>query len=398
MKLRQISAAALAMAFIFSVSAAAYDDTGTGGEISAVTELALGAEEFTNEGGYINSGEDTGADIIAGVTDDNIAEYLRENYEFSIEQFYWDSIPEIEDRCKTMTPEEERAIIEQWFEEYPDATIGISNGELVLDTRPLDDFSSEDILPYMPEIEASGNLAIGSGAINPDSIIGSDDRTRPSTTSVAPPVYTAQIFAQLKSGMVNTGTAFFVDKDLLLTVGHCIYDPVWGYAEKIYIFPGGCESGIAYSVSYTAYASSEWIKEQDGSNDYGVIKTLVDISQGYYGLSKKTDSQLRSSEIFLYGFPNDKPYSGTPPISGFNFYEFWISWGNIGSKNDDVVTNYFFHDADTQTCNSGSPIFLVNDTENNIRSVVGINNVGGVTNNGAVRITDTIIKFVNKYK
>ena len=150
MKFRQIPAAALAMALIFSVSAAAYDDTGTGGEINAAAGSALGAEEITNEEGYINSGEDTGADIIAGVTDDNIAEYLRENYEFSVELYDCDFISETEDYCKTMTPEEERAIIEQWFEEYPDATIGISYGQLVLDTRPLDDFSSEDIPPYMP--------------------------------------------------------------------------------------------------------------------------------------------------------------------------------------------------------------------------------------------------------
>lgn len=193
------------------------------------------------------------------------------------------------------------------------------------------------------------------------------------------------------------GTAFFVDKDLLLTAGHCTYHPDYGYADKIYIFPGGCESGISYSVSYTVYASNQWVSDAKDKNfhDYGVIKVLVDISPGYYALSEKTNSQLNSKNITLYGFPNDKPYSGTKPVSGIgDFYEFWISTGSIDSS---ILTNTnFSHTADTQTCNSGSPIFL----SNSVGTVVGINtgNIDDLDINYAVRITPAIVQFVNKYK
>ena len=49
-----------------------------------------------------------------------------------------------------LTIEEERAIIEQWLEEYPDAVVGTSNGMLVLDTRPWSDFSTESAPACMP--------------------------------------------------------------------------------------------------------------------------------------------------------------------------------------------------------------------------------------------------------
>lgn len=49
-----------------------------------------------------------------------------------------------------LTPAEERAIIKRWLEEYPEATVGVCNGMLVLDTRPLSDFSTESEPAYMP--------------------------------------------------------------------------------------------------------------------------------------------------------------------------------------------------------------------------------------------------------
>ena len=49
-----------------------------------------------------------------------------------------------------LTIEEERAIIKQWLEEYPDAVVGTSNGMLVLDTRPWSDFSTESAPACMP--------------------------------------------------------------------------------------------------------------------------------------------------------------------------------------------------------------------------------------------------------
>ncbi len=336
--------------------------------------------------------------IFSSMTPDEIDSFVQEHlvYDTAIN----DNLLQTTYDRSDLTNEEERAIIEQWLEEYPDAIIGTSNGMLTLDTRPWSDFSTESAPACMPDFPIS-NSTTETNTVNPRTIIDGDNRRHCLTTSVAPFSFTAYTISLFDKGdntyVPASGTAFFVDKDLLLTAGHCVYHPDYGYAEKIYIFPGGCESGISYSVSYTAYASNKWVSDAEDKNfhDYGVIKVLVDISYGYYALSEKTESQLSSKNITLYGFPLDKPYSGTKPVSGIgDFYEFWISTGTIDATS--IQDNYFLHVADTETGNSGSPVFL----SDSIGTVVGINtaHLDGLPYNVAIRITSSIIQFVNRYK
>ena len=95
MKFRKISASVLAISLILTVNAAAYDNTP---ESSPASKPALQTSYDRSE----------------------------------------------------LTIEEERAIIEQWLEEYPDAVVGTSNDMLVLDTRPWSDFSTESAPACMP--------------------------------------------------------------------------------------------------------------------------------------------------------------------------------------------------------------------------------------------------------
>lgn len=147
MKTRRATVALLSLSLMLTINSSAY----------SVVEINSNTNECQD---YIYTNETTEETIVnsqnpfEGMTEDEVEEFIKNNIEHSIivgTTNFVDTQAQAVSAPK-MTPEEQRAIIEQWLAEYPGCTIGIDHGELVLDTRPLDDFSSEDTLPYMPYV------------------------------------------------------------------------------------------------------------------------------------------------------------------------------------------------------------------------------------------------------
>lgn len=142
MKTRRATVTLLALSLILTINSSAYD----------VVEINSNTNE-TNEETLVNS-----ENPFDGMTEDEVEQFIKDNIVHSIIIGTTDFVDTEAQAVSApkMTPEEQREIIEQWLAEYPGCTIGIDHGELVLDTRPLDDFSSEDTLPYMPYVSGIG--------------------------------------------------------------------------------------------------------------------------------------------------------------------------------------------------------------------------------------------------
>ena len=151
MKTRRATVTLLSLSLILTINSSAYD----------VFEINSHTNECQD---YNYTNEPTEETIVNsenpfdGMTEDEVEQFIKDNIVHSIiigTTNFVDTETQAVSAPK-MTPEEQRAIIEQWLDEYPGCTIGIDHGELVLDTRPLDDFSSEDTLPYMPDVSDMG--------------------------------------------------------------------------------------------------------------------------------------------------------------------------------------------------------------------------------------------------
>lgn len=102
------------------------------------------------------------------------------------------------------------------------------------------------------------------------------------------------------------------------------------------------------------------------------------MSVGYLNLTALSDSQLLWKDVSIYGFPGDMMQQGT----------MWGAEGSIRAVEDLL----FLHDVDTMGGSSGSPVLDENNT------VIGVH--GGWDNadhNRAVKVTNTVIAYVNNY-
>ncbi len=218
-------------------------------------------------------------------------------------------------------------------------------------------------------------------------------RIKPTNTNIAPLNYTAYIKVYFKTPdgkkVGRGGNAFFIDKHLLLTAAHMIYDSSYGLDEKVEIYPGGIESGISKKVSYYVCPSDEYknntYEDSTFSDDYGVIW----VSSGFFGLSTSTTSGLNNAAISVYGYPADK-------ISSIDnsCCELWISNGSVGPNN--ISSKSFYHTAHATSGNSGCPIVFSNN-----KRIAGMHTASDRIGAGiyyALRITSSVIEFVNQSK
>jgi glutamyl endopeptidase len=194
--------------------------------------------------------------------------------------------------------------------------------------------------------------------IAPESVIGTDGRTRVTDTTVYPASAIGQIeFIQNGSAFICTG--WLIDKNTVLTSGHCSFNADGGTGDIIEsaTFTAGRNKLVdPYGTCpvYEVYAPPEWTSVGDpkydfsimqlGTNNAGTITTCdVGTTAGYFGISWTAGADaLTGNGATVQGYPGDKAF-GTQ----------WTMSGNIKKSTKLMV----FYRMDTAGGQSGSPVF-----------------------------------------
>ena len=126
------------------------------------------------------------------------------------------------------------------------------------------------------------------------SIIGSDGRTKITTTTTY--LYFAILYIEISwpDGATGLETAFMIDDNLAATAGHCVYDASHGgWAESIKVWPGKKGYGILNNPYGTANATNfhtsiPWTENADSKYDWGLIELDENIGEdtGWFILQK----------------------------------------------------------------------------------------------------------------
>ena len=218
-----------------------------------------------------------------------------------------------------------------------------------------------------------------------------------------------------------------VASNIVLTAAHCLIDEKGNYVKEINVYAVGLppafqdplsKSKLAddtifkkmkYSdIYYYATAKDLWVPDQyiqatinniqyDSREyvlplyDYGFIILDTDLGEitNWLKLKVPSDEELTNADMMVIGRGGDKP-----------FLSLWESPGKIGK----VENHYIYHNANTVSGNSGSPVFKEGDPENiiaiddfeykhagKIRASLGLT----VYPNGALRIRQEMIDTLN---
>lgn len=190
---------------------------------------------------------------------------------------------------------------------------------------------------------------------SPESVIGTDGRTQVTDTTAYPARAIGQIeFVQ--KGLSYICTGWLIDKNSILTSGHCSFDPDGGTGDIIEsaTFAAGRNGAVDTYGSCSVYqvmAPLAWRQDGDAKSDWSVMQlgtgptTTCDIgdSVGWFGISWVAGADaLTGAAATVQGYPGDQEF-GTQ----------WTMSGTISKSTKQMV----FYKMDTAGGQSGSPVF-----------------------------------------
>jgi len=211
------------------------------------------------------------------------------------------------------------------------------------------------------------------GGLNPNSVIGTDDRIRISPTTSFPWRAMTKLRMTFPSGRQFVCSGAMVAGKYTLTAGHCVFSHTeGGWARSIEVIPGldGTYKpyGSAYATRLRSYIG--WTQNQDSNYDFALITLdrFIGNSTGWFGYaSYATVNGLTAN---LGGYPGDRD-------AGQRLY---YHFGTINSS----TTNRVYYTIDTAGGQSGSGVYRIN---NGSRYIFAVHTNGGTTSNSGTRIT-----------
>jgi len=221
-----------------------------------------------------------------------------------------------------------------------------------------------------------------------NTIFGTDNRTRVTTTTYAPYRSVAKLVTVFPDNTWFMGSGALVGPYHLLTAGHAVYQRAHGgWVKSIFVWLGQNGKNCPYGEARGVYAHSQggWTVEQKKEHDWAVV-TLdrrTGNTTGWFNYSYATDSYYTRRAVRSAGFPTDRD-------QGKNMYR-------ISGQIDHVSPFQLFYEGsmDTAGGQSGSPVYVYSYTKGYV--IHGIHGAGSVYNE-ATRLTQEKYNFINTWK
>lgn len=242
-------------------------------------------------------------------------------------------------------------------------------------SRPASDrLTPNSVIRNLPSIESRLNP----NAPQNETIFGSDNRTRVSTTTGMPWKWSCQLVITMSDGKQYIGTGWLAGPRCVVTAGHCVHDGGTGktWATKVEVIPAMNGSSRPYGtfVSRSFISVNGWTKDRNFGYDYAciILPSRVGDSLGYFGFASYNDSTLKSITLNTAGYPGDKAF-GTQ----------WFTTDRVSS----LSSRQIFTLMDIKKGQSGSPTWRLT---NGSRFVVGIVSAETSQTNYLVRINSEV--------
>lgn len=193
-------------------------------------------------------------------------------------------------------------------------------------------------------------------------------------------------------GKLYRGTGFIVDKHVIATCGHCLYDTNLNEFYKDYKVQIYNSEGTAAVATYSAvelHIPYYYYQNKDFDHDYGLIYVSEDLSKyGKVSLGLATDNFKNTSQkVYISGFP---AYVNNSYVNN-RYYDSGVA---LSTTNDYCLDTGAY----VSGGNSGGPIYIENTySGNTYRSAIAICGYLGNANprySGGVRITLPVLRFL----
>jgi glutamyl endopeptidase len=225
------------------------------------------------------------------------------------------------------------------------------------------------------------------------SVIGADGRVRVTATTSSPYRKIAQIyFKETTGGGTFICTGWFVNKNTIVTAGHCVHQGSGGSAGfypvstyKIYPGKNGSSNPYGSCTAKSIWTNTGWAGGSGAQYDYGAIKLNCSIgtTTGWFGYFWQT-ATLVGKPATVTGYPGDKP-TGT----------MWKMSGSIGRN----TTRQVSYSMDTAGGQSGSPVYYNRSGCGWCSMAIHAYGASGSPlMNSGTRITSTVYNFINTIK
>ncbi len=176
--------------------------------------------------------------------------------------------------------------------------------------------------------------------MQPNSVIGSDSRTRVTATTTYP--NSAIVLINRNGGLWCTG--WMVGKDTLLSAGHCVTDGAGTWYSGLTFVPGSNGGNAPFGTcgARNIYAFHGWASGADSNYDTSIVKLNCSVgnSTGWFGTWWQSAS-LNGTFTRVQGYPGDKPSTQ------------WQSYDYVRASSADRL----YYQNDTVGGESGSPVW-----------------------------------------